>query len=278
VQHWPPATRHDEQRWDDNMITRASRLAVCLIVWLAVSQLSHPITLLTSADPLKVFTQQALAQEPRPAQGGTTAHGLRPDVELIASDDGFEFNGIDEGINLGHSSIVDVAAGDFTLHAWVKFKSLTEGGPPCFGHGCDMSIVDKMARFVFTNDDGWRLLKQSDNRIYFCLGGGASGNGCHPGLATTVVSQTAAVPHLWFSVAAVKTTSSISIYVNGKLEASSEYGAFVDTNAADLLVGANTPEGAFLHGYVGEVDLFRRALNDGQVRAIYARSKATHRP
>ena len=81
---------------------------------------------------------------------------------------------------------------------------------------------------------------------------------------------------MWYSVAAVKTSSTISIYVNGVLESNSQYGAFADRNAADLLIGANNPEGAFLNGRVGQVELFRRALSDAQVRAIYARSKARY--
>jgi streptogramin lyase len=200
---------------------------------------------------------------------------LRSDVELVASNDAFEFNGIDDAMVLGHSRILDLVEGDFTVHAWVNFTSLRNEGP-CFDPGCDMSIVDKMASFFDANDDGWRLLKQSDNRFYFCLGGGSSGNGCQDGVATTVVSQTVAVPGVWYSVAAVKSGGNISIYVNGESEAASTFGAFADRNAADLLVGANNPEGAFLAGRVGQVELFRRGLSNAQVRALYVRSKAKY--
>jgi streptogramin lyase len=198
---------------------------------------------------------------------------LTATVELVASQAAFEFNGIDQSIDLGKSRILDLVEEDFTVHAWVNFSSVGSG---CFDPGCDMSIVDKMASFVDANDDGWRLLKQSDNRFWFCLGGGSSGNGCQPGINTTVISQTVVVPSVWYSVAAVKSSDKISIYVNGKREGTSSYGTFADRNAAHLLVGANNPQGAFLSGRVGQVELFSRSLSEAQVRAIYARSKAKY--
>jgi streptogramin lyase len=199
--------------------------------------------------------------------------GLTPTVELVASPGAFEFNGIDDSISLGKSRILDLVEEDFTVHAWVMFSSLRNNG--CSAN-CDMSILDKMASFSDFNDDGWRLLKQSDNRFWFCLGGGSSGNGCQDGINTTVISQTIAVPGVWYSVAATKRSDKISIYVNGKLEGANSYGTFADRNAAHLLIGANNPEGAFLSGRIGQVELFDRGLSDSQVQAVYARSKANY--
>lgn len=205
----------------------------------------------------------------------SASRGLKPDVELTASNGAFEFNGLDQSVNLGRSRILDLAAGDFTVHAWVNFASLTNGGSLCFGPGCDMSIVDKMASFFDANDDGWRLLKQSDDHYWFCLGGGSSGNGCQPAISTTVISETVVVPGVWYSVATVKTSSTISIYVNGVLEASNEHGAFTDTNRSDLRIGSIDGD-AFVNGRVGQVELFRRALSSAQVRAIFEQSKAKY--
>ncbi len=199
--------------------------------------------------------------EPLSAQGQSP---FQADVSLVANGGAFEFNGSGPGMDLGRSSVLDVSGGDFTVHAWVKFASLPELPAPA------MSIVDKM-RFI--NGDGWRLIKAGDdNRFWFCLGG-VSWNGCDYSVSTTVISQTVAATDLWYSVAAVKTSSRISIYVNGVLEGSTFCDTFSDSNVADLLVGANYDEGAYLDGQVAQVQLFRSALSGSHVRAMFEQSK-----
>jgi Concanavalin A-like lectin/glucanases superfamily len=197
-------------------------------------------------------------QNPDGASGG-----LRADVELTASRP-FEFSGADPGLNLGRSSAVNLAGGDFTVHAWVKFGAVDT----------DMSIVDKMDAPSYpaaVNEDGWRLLRQADNRFWFCLG--QEGNGCTGEPSTTVISQTVAQTERWYSVAATKTGNQIAIYANGVLEGTTTLEGYVATDQADLRVGANVPEGALLNGSVGAVTLYRRALNSGEILALFSASK-----
>jgi len=225
---------------------------------------------LSGTTSLTLVFALALCATPLFAQG---QGALQPDVELIANSGPFEFDGSGRGMNLGRSSILNVSGGDFTIHAWVRFASLINETEVCFSPaGCDMCIVDKM-RFI--NADGWRLLKQSDNRFWFCLGG-VSWNGCDPSASTTVTSQTVAATDLWYSVAAVKKSGQISIYVNGVLEGSTFCDTFSDSNVAALLVGANYDEGSYLDGQVGEVQLFNSALSAPLVRATFERSKARY--
>jgi hypothetical protein len=109
----------------------------------------------------------ALCANPLFAQGQGV---LQPDVDLIANSGPFEFDGLDPGMDLGRSSVLDVSGGDFTIHAWVRFASLINGGP-CYGPQCDMAIAEKINGEY--NSSGWRLLKWSDGHFYFCLGGGS---------------------------------------------------------------------------------------------------------
>lgn len=196
------------------------------------------------------------------------AQGAVADVRLSAIEP-FEFNGIDEFLHLGRSPVVNFGQGDFTVHATVNFASLTNQSGPCLSEsGCDMSVVDKMSGFFAINSDGWRLLKQSDNRFWFCLGGVDLGNGCGGDESdTTVISETVAEPGVWHSVTAVKSSGLIQIYVNGVLEGTTELGSFTNTDSVGILIGSQDTEGAFLNGSVGDVRLFRSALNEGQVRA-----------
>ena len=165
----------------------------------------------------------------------------------------FFLDGIDDFVDLGNASNLHVSAGDFTVDAWVLFNALSH--PPGMNIGApqgDMSIVDKMS-VVDVNTDGWRLIKQDDNRFWFCLGGGAVGNLCGDS-AYTVFSTTQAVTGVWFHVAAVKSSSRFAIYVNGMLEdIRSPMPSFLDTNSTNLRIGSYALEGSHLNGLVDEV-------------------------
>lgn len=234
----------------------------------AKSQMSKKIIALAlvAAGTVLVLSQSAQAQSTKAQKAVVTLSATEP----------FEFNGLDQSLNLGRSSVVNFGSGDFTVHLTVKFATLTNEGGPCFSEsGCDMSLVDKMASPTEANSDGWRILKQSDNRFWFCLGDFDNGCDGTPS-STTVISQTEAQPGIWYSVTAVKASGLIKIYVDGVLEGTTVLGSFTNTDSADLRVGANEPEGAFLAGAMGHVSLFRDALNNGQVKALHAQTLPAH--
>lgn len=205
-------------------------------------------------------------ENPLFAQGQSV---LKPDVELIANSEPFDFDGSGPGMDLGRSSVLDVSGGDFTIHAWVRFASLINGGP-CYGEQCDMAIAERISGEY--NSSGWRLLKWSDGHFYFCLGGG-SANGCDASASTTVISETVAVTDVWYSVVGVKTANQISIYVNGALEGTKDPGEYYDASDAPFLVGSNRSEHSYLIGQVAQVQLFKSALSAPHVRALYESSK-----
>ena len=185
----------------------------------------------------------------------------------------FSLDGISQFVDAGNGPALQVSGGDFTVMAWVNFSALSHPpGNNSSGPQGDMSIVDKMSGSGI-NQDGWRLLKQDDNHFWFCLGGGAA-NGCISGASTSVVSSTSAVAGTWFHVAAVKTATSISIYVNGQLENTTILGAFTDTNTTDLLIGSYTAQEAILNGLIDEVQLFNGALTATEIQGISAAGSA----
>ena len=173
----------------------------------------------------------------------------------------FSLNGSNSWVDLGNAPKVRVSAADFSVEAWVLFNS----------HQGDMSVVDKMSAGG-VNADGWRLIKQADDRFWFCFGGGTQ-NRCTPlDTAFTVYSTTHVVPGVWFHVAAVKSNVGFALYVNGVREDSrSAVPSFVDTDSADLRLGFSVEQGASanLDGLIDEVKLFNRALTDAEVRQSY---------
>ena len=175
----------------------------------------------------------------------------------------FALNGSTQYVDVKNASRINVSASDFTVDAWVDFNSL---GEP------DQSLVDKM-NSNGTNSDGWRLIYQGDYRqFWFCLGGGSGVNGCVEGSSTTVYSSTNPQAQVWYHVTGVKTSSQISIYVNGTLENTTSLGSFTDTNSTDLLFGTTVitnGKTAWLNGLVDEVELFNRALSATEIAAIY---------
>ena len=191
---------------------------------------------------------------------GTLGSGTTTAPSMVGS--AFLFNGAGAVVDVGNNPSVQASSGDFTAMAWVEFNQL----------GGDMSILDKMANCGAGNCDGWRLIKQSDGRFWFCLGGGA-GNGCADGSPTTLQSTTLPAASQWYHVAAVKNASAISLYVNGALEQTKPLPTFTDTHSADLLIGASL-QGAYLNGMVDEAMLFSRALDPSEISAIFAATTA----
>ncbi len=168
----------------------------------------------------------------------------------------FALNGT-QYVDIKKATPIYVSAGDFTVDTWVSFSAIS---------GADQSIVDKMANGG-VNIDGWRLLLQANDLFWFCLGNGA--NGCNFGAPTTVMSTTTATAGNWYFVAATKTSSTISIYINGNLENTTGLGPFTDSNSSDLFFGHSNGYSANLSGLVDEVELFNRALSADEIMAIY---------
>ena len=185
----------------------------------------------------------------------------------------FLLDGIDSFVDAGNASNLHVSDGDFTVDAWVLFNALSH--PPGWNQGVppgDMSIVDKMSA-IPVNTDGWRLLKQDDNRFWFCLGKGLPYDGCADP-AFTVYSTTVATTGVWYHVAAVKNAATFSIYVNGQLEDSRPLPSFLDTHSANLRIGSYVLEGSHLNGLIDEVEFFDRALSQPEIQAIFEAGSA----
>jgi concanavalin A-like lectin/glucanase superfamily protein len=179
----------------------------------------------------------------------------------------FLLDGIDDFVDLGNAPNLHVSDGDFTVVTWVLFNALSHppgenlnDAPPG-----DMSIIDKMSD-EDVNGDGWRVIKQEDNRLWFCFGAGSNGCGEE---GYTVFSSKVAETGTWYHLAAVKTATDFSIYVNGVQEDTRSLPAFTDTHAANLRIGSYILEGAHLNGEVDEVGIYNRALNPAEIEAIF---------
>jgi Concanavalin A-like lectin/glucanases superfamily len=204
------------------------------------------------------------ANDIKDGNNGTLQNGATFATGMV--DQAFLLDGIDDFVDVGNAPNLQVSPSEFTVDAWVNFNALSH--PPGENNGAppgDMSILDKMSPSG-VNTDGWRLIKQDDNRFWFCFGAGGD-NGCGDP-AFTVFSQTEAVTGADYHVSAVKTSTTFSIYVNGVLEDTRALPSFTDSNSTDLLIGANSLEGAHLNGLIDEVEIFNRALSASEIQGI----------
>lgn len=187
----------------------------------------------------------------------------------------FLLNGTDALVDVGNGPSLHVSDGSFTALAWVKFNGLTHlPGQERLAPAGDMSIIDKMSASG-VNVDGWRLLKQNDNRFWFCLGGRDSNRCFLP--SNTVFSQMTVATGVWYHVAAVESATDFSIYVDGVLQDTRPLPTsppFLDTNSTDLLIGSYILESSFLNGLVDEAQIYNRALTANEIQAIFQSGRA----
>lgn len=249
------------------LLVLAGLLSTCTLlapgVALAASKTSGP-----PAGLISWYKADGNAKDSVGHNNGTTHGG----VTYAAGDPGeaFSFNGSTGYVSVGDPIDLRSDGKNFTIAArvWFTSNSSPAGSPsqPCHadgGPGCDMSIVTKMAAGSTPNSNGWRLVKQSDNHIWFCFG--ANGNGCVAGSDTTAISTTAVVPDRWYEVVGVYSkTSGISIYVNGKLQDRVSGAGAVDNDAASMLFGYYPGE-SFLWGRLNQIQYFDTSLTAAQI-------------
>lgn len=185
---------------------------------------------------------------------------------------GMQFDGIDDAVRIGSPPAVQLGLASFSVEAWARFDGL-DNPPGSINPSSDMDIVSKMDRGAASNVDGWRLFKQTENHeIWFCLG--RVDNGCTAGSSTTVATP----PNMinveeWVHVAAIKDGNTISLFVDGSLVDEAETANAVNTDAADLFIGATEADPGYertglFFGTIDEVAIYDRALDDAEVAAL----------
>ncbi|HXR25617.1 MAG TPA: LamG domain-containing protein [Candidatus Binataceae bacterium] len=193
---------------------------------------------------------------------------------------GFAPGKVAQAFSLGVGSVpgyVDVpngsslhVTGDFTVDAWVYINNnFTDHPCPL----CNQTVVDKMnspAPGGPPNQDGWMIWASGDGGGFaFCLGGGPGVNGCGG-----IGGSERITPFTWYHLAAVKTvnpdgTANMAFYENGTLRNTASNVTYQDTEQVDIRIGSDQTQGAFLYGFVDEVEVFNRALTAQEIAAIY---------
>jgi hypothetical protein len=180
----------------------------------------------------------------------------------------FSLDGVNTFVDLGNAPALHVSSGPFTIAVWVKFNTLTHppgaNTPGTPEH--DMSILDKMSP-TGLNQNGWRLLKQTDHRVWFCLGGGGSnqcGNSSH-----TLFGTTAITAGVWYHVAVTLSDSTMALYINGAVVDSRALPGFLDDHSTNMRIGSYALENAIANALIDEVQVYSRELSAAEVAALH---------
>ena len=157
---------------------------------------------------------------------------------------GFEFN----GSSGNYVEIPDDDSFDFTsaitITTWVNPRDTTT-----------RRILDKVTEGV---PDGW-LFDTFENRFRFLASS----------LSTTVVASNSTLPLNEFThVAAVYDGSSISLYLNGLLDATTPSTGLLPINNLNARIGANSNGGNLFNGIIDELAVWDVALTAEQINEV----------
>ncbi|AWW00545.1 LamG domain-containing protein [Arcticibacterium luteifluviistationis] len=144
----------------------------------------------------------------------------------------------------------DLRKREFTMSAWVLVNALSGSNQYIISQG---EVGTKTFQGLGVNNSGWFFQSYGNYGGYT-----ASSNS---GLAT----------NQWVQLTAVRTYQSLKLYVNGELVRTTSSNAVIPFKSSDIgRIGANSSTlGNYFNGKIDDVRLFKGALNDEEVYALY---------
>jgi hypothetical protein len=147
---------------------------------------------------------------------------------------------------------VDLGELDFFKHrevlsisCWIKFDSLNNS-----------------YNEIITHEDVNALAITSSRKVHFNSGGGA-GN-----WDVGINSSTALEGNQWMFICASRDFSTVIIFLDGNLDATTNYFTKSGSNLKRTYIGAKVG-GNYLHGTLDDVRIYDRALSAEEVQALY---------
>jgi hypothetical protein len=166
----------------------------------------------------------------------------------------FRFDGVDDYVDMGASPALAPPA--LTVDFWMN----PHAAPPPVSH--------PVSRWGHSTPvpDSWQFGYMPNNKIYFTTRNVAG--------TQVTISSTSVLPlNQWRHVAATYDGGTVRLYINGALEASAPHSGPVRHNPSTTAVGCKITGGACnypFRGLVDEVEIFDRALTQGEIKALYA--------
>ena len=183
---------------------------------------------------------------------GTMQNGLDATNDAVTGriDQGLNFDGSDDEINLGNSDDLSFSGTSvFTISAWVKPNGIDYG-----------NIV---AKYGTTAASRQYAMYVSPSNAPRCLREVAPFNL----EATTIMTA-----GQWYHIACSYDGTDLNIYVNGTLENSVAMGS-TNTNSTNVFIGSNantSDSDRQLDAQIDDIRIYNRVLTDNEIQSLYA--------
>ncbi|MFC1697572.1 LamG domain-containing protein [Nanoarchaeota archaeon] len=153
-------------------------------------------------------------------------------------DESYYFDGNDDYIDINSANIHNIND-VITVSAWFNMSS----------GGDDDKIV--------SGYPGWEL-QIRDNYSHFDINGG---NGVISGSTNPNYNE-------WYNIVGVYNGTHVKVYLNGNFEGETEYSSSIN-NANDVAIGRASNGNYYFNGFIDEVIIWNKALNDSEVSDYY---------
>jgi len=161
---------------------------------------------------------------------------------------GLQFDGVDDYVDAGSPSSLDITGNQVTVEAWVKWNQPQTGYP---------GIVDKLY-------GGAYALKASGNTPYFyVVANGQEGRTEYTGGSGGDLA--------WHHIVGTYDGANMRLYVDGVLVNTQAHpaGGNITSTTASLVIGRRAVNTQFFNGSVDEARVYNRALSDTEVAARF---------
>lgn len=193
------------------------------------------------------------------------AQGTAASQPTFSSADGgvYDFDGVDDAIEVADSSVFDFGSGNFAMHAWIS-KASTNTVQIVAG-----KWLDANRQFTLTATSSGRIQVG-----YTTAGSGAS-------QVYLFSSNGSYSDNTWTHVVGQRNGNSFDVYANGSLVSSGttagSHGSMY-AGTAEVQIGAQEFVGAraFFDGKIDDVRVYSTALTAAQIGAIYTNTAPTY--
>ncbi len=180
----------------------------------------------------------------------------------------FDFNGIDGRVIVSNTPALDFSTGDFSIETWIRpLFSVTDYGV--------MDVVSKRLAPNIYQSLGYELALV-DGRLALRLSTSIAGNGALFGPAGPDLRD-GSFHHVALTLARNSTTGG-QMYVDGQpiltFDATSQNGSLSTSEPLRIGNHATSSLNCYFKGQIDEVSLYARALDPGEVQAIYSAGTA----
>jgi hypothetical protein len=163
-------------------------------------------------------------------------------VEQIANAEAMSFNRTDTYVAINNNTILNSISDSVSISQWIKFSGTSQQYVTSFGNDYGTYVVNGKFYFVFRNTSNTQIQLGSNSTIN-------DGN--------------------WHHVVAVKTTSNITIYIDGVPDKTDTTGDVGRTSTRSNAIGALYDGSINFNGSIDEVAIFNTALSGPKIQQIY---------